>query len=685
MNEYDYKNLTPFKWFILENFPFIEASFDALTNYQLFCKLGEEMNKIINNVNLSGEQVENLTNAFIQLQNYVNNYFSNLDVQDEIDNKLDEMAEQGILQTIILNYVNLKKIYNSFNDMINDEYLQENQIVEILGYYDAFDGGGATYKITTIDTNRIQYQINNTELYANLLIKDNTINIKQLGARPQDKNNNKYDIKDYLTSYVNYLNKSNEKIKLYIPAGVWYCSGFEIQRELGFYIFGDKSFMLKSALGTIITSLNNNQDHIFNIGNNTGYTTDFTISNIVFSSADFIYNSNTNSFEYNNIKNITGACLYITYSQFGFIDNLFFERMNGSALNLGNSWELYFNLLNFRDIFSPEKPIFHLATRDLTLQATTNITACTFDNIMFEKTFGDLIYCDFACRCTNCFFGTINFEDNKITDRGGLSYTTFNSNNIENFENSDNYHFSLFTFPQSGEIATTINNILLNNVAYYYSTYNGKNYAYDTLIKSTGELSSIRMAINNITIAGMNKDLRLLLSHYQSYRSSQLIINNIINTSEHNCYYDVDNFPYIRTYGKIKGINHTIYRNLTKSANPCYQFSNNRINNECKLISDSECLNDLGLAIKLTTNGEVGMCFILNSNKLRIRAKIPNEETAGLAISGDKYLAFDIVGTGSYKVYDIDLPNNFVNGDKLNLGFKGQNTASFCYLDYFIN
>ena len=56
MNEYDYKNLTPFKWFMLENFPFIEADFDALTNWQLFCKLGNEMNKIINNVNAVGQQ-----------------------------------------------------------------------------------------------------------------------------------------------------------------------------------------------------------------------------------------------------------------------------------------------------------------------------------------------------------------------------------------------------------------------------------------------------------------------------------------------------------------------------------------------------------------------------------------------------------------------------------------------------
>ena len=92
MNKFNYKNLCPFKWFVLQNFPFIEADFDAITNWQLFCKLGEEMNKIIEKVNQAGEQTENLTNAFIELQNYVNDYFENLDVQEEINNKLDEMA-----------------------------------------------------------------------------------------------------------------------------------------------------------------------------------------------------------------------------------------------------------------------------------------------------------------------------------------------------------------------------------------------------------------------------------------------------------------------------------------------------------------------------------------------------------------------------------------------------------------
>lgn len=103
--------LSPFKWFILENFPYIEEDFDALTNWQLFCKLGKEMNKIIEKLNLTGEQVELLTNSFNDLKNYVDNYFENLDVQEEINEKLDDMVEQGILQEIIADYLNSQAIF----------------------------------------------------------------------------------------------------------------------------------------------------------------------------------------------------------------------------------------------------------------------------------------------------------------------------------------------------------------------------------------------------------------------------------------------------------------------------------------------------------------------------------------------------------------------------------------------
>lgn len=110
---YNYKKLTPFKWFVLQNFPFIDEDFDAITNYQLFCKLGEEINKIIDSENLLGTEVENLSH-----------YFDNLDVTEEINNKLDEMAQDGTLTTLIESYIN--PYITAQNERINQSITEQN-------------------------------------------------------------------------------------------------------------------------------------------------------------------------------------------------------------------------------------------------------------------------------------------------------------------------------------------------------------------------------------------------------------------------------------------------------------------------------------------------------------------------------------------------------------------------------
>lgn len=99
-----FKRLTPFKRCVLQNFPFIEEDFDALTNYSLLCKIVEYLNKVIASQNEVEGVTEEIVAAFNNLYDYVKNYFNNLDVQDEINNKLDQMAEDGTLDAIINNY-----------------------------------------------------------------------------------------------------------------------------------------------------------------------------------------------------------------------------------------------------------------------------------------------------------------------------------------------------------------------------------------------------------------------------------------------------------------------------------------------------------------------------------------------------------------------------------------------------
>ena len=74
--------LTPFKRCCIENFPFIEADFDALTNYELYCKVVEYLNKVINQVNLNTADTQDFINKFNELKLYVDNYFKNLYIQD---------------------------------------------------------------------------------------------------------------------------------------------------------------------------------------------------------------------------------------------------------------------------------------------------------------------------------------------------------------------------------------------------------------------------------------------------------------------------------------------------------------------------------------------------------------------------------------------------------------------------
>lgn len=85
-------------------FKSIPLAFDeSMSYYETLCgvlKLLREQETIVN---------QN-ADALIELENYVVHYFDNLDVQDEINNKLDEMAENGTLAEIIEDYATIPQL-----------------------------------------------------------------------------------------------------------------------------------------------------------------------------------------------------------------------------------------------------------------------------------------------------------------------------------------------------------------------------------------------------------------------------------------------------------------------------------------------------------------------------------------------------------------------------------------------
>ena len=60
---------------------------------------------IIKNVRICLDKIDTLNSDIKSLETYVKDYFKNLNVQDEINNKLEEMAESGELANIITDYV----------------------------------------------------------------------------------------------------------------------------------------------------------------------------------------------------------------------------------------------------------------------------------------------------------------------------------------------------------------------------------------------------------------------------------------------------------------------------------------------------------------------------------------------------------------------------------------------------
>ena len=74
---------------------------DSLSYYELLCKVIDYLNNLIHNVDGLKIDINNIVLAFNELQNYVNHYFDNLDVQNEINNKLDQMVDDGTLANII--------------------------------------------------------------------------------------------------------------------------------------------------------------------------------------------------------------------------------------------------------------------------------------------------------------------------------------------------------------------------------------------------------------------------------------------------------------------------------------------------------------------------------------------------------------------------------------------------------
>ena len=200
----DVKTLTPFKRFIMTLGILPTSYLESMTYAELvmwFCNFLQ--NEVIPAVNNNAEAVQ-------EIQNWINT----LDLQDEVDNKLDEMAESGELAEIISQYLNSTAIFgfDTVADMKDATNLIDGSYAKTLGYHSKNDGGSALYKIRNITNDDtidemfiIEMNDEQNQLVAELIHNPNEANAKQLGAKGDGTT-------DDTTLFTNALSKVNTLI-----------------------------------------------------------------------------------------------------------------------------------------------------------------------------------------------------------------------------------------------------------------------------------------------------------------------------------------------------------------------------------------------------------------------------------------------------------------------------------------
>lgn len=142
------------------------------------------------------ETVEDYINQFNELHDYVHDYFDNLDVQEEINNKLDAMVEDGSFQEIVGDYLIHKLDYNLVDNTITDAELQNllnNERSKVIEFEDGTYNFTSTFRVnsnTTLIFNNAVINTTQIHLLFNFKDTDTTItgydgshNIKIIGGK----------------------------------------------------------------------------------------------------------------------------------------------------------------------------------------------------------------------------------------------------------------------------------------------------------------------------------------------------------------------------------------------------------------------------------------------------------------------------------------------------------------------
>lgn len=108
------KSLRPFVFWAQTTLPTVFD--DSLSYYEVLTKLTKMVNTLLENEDTNAENIAALAEAYQELEDFTNNYFENLDVTQEINDKLDELVADGTIGGYVV-----ERATTLFNDYLYGE------------------------------------------------------------------------------------------------------------------------------------------------------------------------------------------------------------------------------------------------------------------------------------------------------------------------------------------------------------------------------------------------------------------------------------------------------------------------------------------------------------------------------------------------------------------------------------
>ena len=303
------ENLRPFKRICMTIGNLPTAYLESMSYYECLTYMYKYLEKEVIPV------VNNNTEVLKELQTFVETYFDNLDVQDEIDHKLDEMATGGELTEIISAYLEMSSLitFDTVADMKSATNLISGSKCKTLGYTSLSDRGGAIYKvrdITESDTpdEATLIALADDTLIAELVVFDK-VSIDQFGCVGDGVTSDKTNLEKALT-----YAKTN-KITLIAGGKEYYVSGNISIDGILFDLNGGSLLM---------------NNYVITLTNNASLT------NGIIKNGNVILNGGKNNLSFITFKEFINSAITINSNGYeDFIDNIRLENNSNSTATVG--------------------------------------------------------------------------------------------------------------------------------------------------------------------------------------------------------------------------------------------------------------------------------------------------------------------------------------------------------------